>query len=74
MNWGTPTEKVSRFLDHHLQSAMKEGKMYTKDTAHFLGKLKDSGEIPEGATLVTADVVGLYPSIPHTTQCFSSQH
>ena len=53
---------------------MKEGKMYTKDTAHFLGKLKDSGEIPEGATLVTADVVGLYPSIPHTAQCFSSQH
>ena len=74
MNWGTPTEKVSRFLDHHLQSAMKEGKMYTKDTAHFLGKLKDSREIPEGATLVTADVVGLYPSIPHTAQCFSSQH
>ena len=45
---------------------MKEGKLNTKDTAHFLGKLKDSGETIEWAILVTADVVGLYPSIPHT--------
>ena len=45
---------------------MKEGKSYIKDTADFLDKLKDLGEIPEGAILVTADVVGLYPSIPHT--------
>ena len=45
---------------------MKEGKSYIKDTDDFLDKLKDLGEIPEGAILVTADVVGLYPSIPHT--------
>ena len=65
-NCGTPTEKVSEYLDHHLQPVMKEGKSYIKDTADFLDKLKDLGEIPEGAILVTADVVGLYPSIPHT--------
>ena len=45
---------------------MKEEKSYIKDRADFLDKLKDLGEIPEGAILVTADVVGLYPSIPHT--------
>ena len=45
---------------------MKEGKSYIKDTAAFLDELKDLGEIPEGAVLVTAGVVGLYPSIPHT--------
>ena len=45
---------------------MKEGKSYIKDTADFLDKLKDLGQVPEGAILVTADVVGLYPSIPHT--------
>ena len=45
---------------------MKEGKSYLKHTADFLDKLKDLGEIPEGAILVTADVAGLYPSIPHT--------
>ena len=65
-NCGNPTKKVSEFLDHHLQPVMKEGKSYIKDTADFLDKLKDLGEIRDGAILVTADVVGLYPSIPHT--------
>ena len=45
---------------------MKEGKSYIKDTADFLDKIKDLGEIPEGAILMTVDVVGLYPSILHT--------
>ena len=61
-----PTEKVSEFLDHCLHPLMKEGKSHIKDTADFLDKLKDLGEVPEGAILVTADVIGLYPSIPHT--------
>ena len=65
-NCGPATEKISEFLDHHWQPVMKEGKSYIKDRADFLDKLKDLGEIPEGAILVTADVVGLYPSIPHT--------
>ena len=64
LNCGTPTESVSEFLDHYLQPAMKEGKLCIKDTADFLDKLKDLGEIPEGAILVTTDVVGLHPSIP----------
>ena len=45
---------------------MKEGKSYIKDTVDFFDKIKDLGEMPGGAILVTADVVGLYPSIPHT--------
>ena len=44
---------------------MKTGKSYVKDTRDFLGKTKSLGRIPEDAFLVTADVVGLYPSIPH---------
>ena len=39
-NCGTPTEKVSEYLDHHLQPVMKEGKSYIKDTADFLHKIK----------------------------------
>ena len=31
----------------------------------FLKKIKNLGSLPENAILVTADVVGLYPSIPH---------
>ena len=34
-------------------------------TGDFLEKTKNIGKVPEGAILVTADVVGLYPSIPH---------
>ena len=37
---------------------------YIKDTGDFLKKIKCLGKIPEGAFLVTADVVGLYPNIP----------
>ena len=64
-NCGTPTEKGSEFLDHHRQTIMKSGFSYIKDTNDFLFKLKNLGKIPENAFLVTADVVGLYPSIPH---------
>ena len=44
---------------------MKQGNSYIKDAGDFLEKLRAIGEIPKGAILVTADVVGLYPSIPH---------
>ena len=44
---------------------MKAGKSYIKDTGDFLEKLKNLGNTPSNAILVTADVVGPYPSIPH---------
>ena len=44
---------------------MKSGLFYVKETNDFRFKLKNLGKIPENAFLVTADVVGLYPSIPH---------
>ena len=44
---------------------MKAGKSYIKDTGDFLQKLTNLGIIPSNAILVTANVVGLYPSIPH---------
>ena len=64
-NCGTTTEIVSEFLDHHLQPVMKGGRSYVKDTQDFLEKLKHLGKVPSNAILVTADVVGLYASIPH---------
>ena len=63
-NCGTPTEKASEFLDHHLQPIMKSGTSYIKDTNDFLSKLKNLKKVPDNAILVTADAVGLYPSIP----------
>ena len=44
---------------------MKEGTSYVKDKQDFLEKLKHLGKVASNAILVTADVVGLYPSIPH---------
>ena len=35
---GTPTEKVSEFLDHHLKPVMQGAKSYIKDSGHFLEK------------------------------------
>ena len=64
-NCGTPTEKVSEFPDYQLQPIMKKNNSYIKDTGDFLEKLRATGEIPKGAILVTADVMGLCPSIPH---------
>ena len=44
---------------------LKGGQSYIKDSRHFLEKVKTLRCIPDNALLVTADVVGLYPSIPH---------
>ena len=65
-NCGTPMEKVSKFLDYHLKPVMQSAKSYIKDTSDFLRKLKELGEVRENTILVTADVVGLYPSIPRS--------
>ena len=64
-NCGTLTEKASEFLDHHLKPLMQSAESYVKDTSDFLRKIKELEKVPDGAILVTADVVGLYPSIPH---------
>ena len=65
-NCGAPTEKVSEFLDFHLKSIMQNGGSYIKDSKDFKRKIKNI-DIPNDALLVTADVVGLNPSIPHET-------
>ena len=54
-NCGTPTEKASEFLDHHLQSSWS----YIKDSGHFLRKIKQIGKLPENSKLVAPDVVGI---------------
>ena len=54
-NCGTPTEKASEFLDHHLQNSWS----YIKDSGHFLRKIKQIGKLPENSKLVTPDVVGI---------------
>ena len=63
-NSGAPTEKAAEFLNFHLKSIMQNGASYIKDSNDFKSKIKNI-DIPNDALLVTADVVGLYHSIPH---------
>ncbi len=65
-NCGAATEKASEFLDHHLKPIMQASPTYIRDSSDFLEKIRELGPLPKEAILVTADVVGLYPSIPHT--------
>ena len=44
---------------------MQDSWSYIKDSGGFLNKIKNIGKIPEGGILVTADIIGLYPSISH---------
>ena len=65
---GTATEHISEYLDFHLNPLVSKIKSFVKDTSHFLSLLAQLGEIPDNALLCTADVVGLYPNIPHNEE------
>ena len=58
-------KKCSEFLDNHLKPIMQKGWSYIKESGDFINKTKNLNTITDNAILVTADVVGLYPSIPH---------
>ena len=45
-NCGTPTEKVSQFLDHHLHPIMKQGESYIRDAGHFFSKTQSCRRSP----------------------------
>ena len=44
---------------------MQRGKSYIKDSGYLINKIKRLQNIPQGATLVAADAVGLYSIITH---------
>ena len=44
---------------------MRKGLSYIKDSVDFINKIWRIGSIPDNSILVTADVMTLYPSIPH---------
>ena len=62
---GHPTEKISEFVDLHLQPHVNSLPSYMKDTTDYLRKLQESGPIPPETLLVSLDVTSLYTNIPH---------
>ena len=65
-NCGTPTEKVSEFLYFSLKSLMQEGSSsYITDSGDLMQKKPNLKTITNDAILLSADVAGLYLTIPH---------
>ena len=46
---------------------MSKSWSYIKGPGDFINKTNNLITIPDNAILITADVVGLYPNIPHET-------
>ena len=61
----TATENISAFLDFHLKPLVTKVTDILEDTRDFLTRITEIKDLPEGALLVSFDVVGLYPRIPH---------
>ena len=60
-----PTERLSHFIDYHLQPLVQKLPSFVKDTNDFLNKLLTIGNLPANSLLVTLDVSSLYTNIPH---------
>ena len=59
------TEIISKYVDYHLQSIVKEIPSYVKDTQDFLKKLEKVKHIPQESLLVTFDVKSRHRNIPN---------
>ena len=53
-------------MDNHLKPIIEPGKFFIRDSEDFLSKIRNFTFIPDGSLLVTADVVGFYPSVPYS--------
>ena len=62
---GSPTEKISQFLDYYLKPIVETLPSFIKDSNHFLQIIFHNKQIiKEGIILATLDVKSLYTNIP----------
>ena len=61
---GSPTEKISQFVDHFLNPTTFNLPSYVRDTTHFLQIISGIQNLPPDTLLVTLDVESLYTNIP----------
>ena len=59
-----PTERLSAFVDYHLQPLVHKLSSFVKDTNDFLNKLLTIGNLPANSLLVTLGVSSSYTNIP----------
>lgn len=60
---GSPTEKISEFVDYFLLPIVIRQATYVKDTNHIL-KILEATPLPENVLLATLDVVSMYTNTP----------
>ena len=60
---GCHTEKISAYVDQHLQPAAKALPSYLCDTDDFIGKIRKIGKVSPDDILVSLDVSSLYTNI-----------
>ena len=72
----SPTEKLSKLMDHRLKPIVTKLPSYVQDTTHMLQVLQDwnlhYGPFDDNTLLVTLDVLGLTPISPMTTSTLPS--
>ncbi len=62
---GSPTEKISEFVDFFLNPTTFHLPAYVRDTSDFLRKIDEIKHLPDNTFLVTLDVESLYTNIPN---------
>jgi len=60
-----PTEKISKYVDYHLQDHVTKLPSYLKDSTDLINKLSKIEHVPNNAVFVTMDVKSLYTNIPN---------
>ena len=61
----SPTENISKYIDHVLKPHMLSLPSYVKDTTDFINKVRNIKIKSKNTFLVTLDVSSLYTNIPH---------
>ena len=60
---GSPTEKISEFVDYFLLPIVQRQQTYVKDTNHIIELLEET-KLPDNILLATMDVVSMYTNTP----------
>ena len=72
---GCHTEKISKYVDHHLQPLNQALPSYIKDTTDFLNKLDSlPKKLPKNTIMVTMDVRALYTNVPNNEGIEAVKH
>ena len=59
------TAKISKYVDYHLQTIMKQRASYVKDTNDFINRINSVKSVSKNSYLVTMDVKLLHTNIPN---------